>query len=279
MTTQKGYGTILDLHSDRKPAAALALSIIKAIHSNNKNKERVLLNHIEKHLHRTKSNLNPREFIRRHLKKWVSKHDILPKGLQMGGNVKLPKALRNIVHTLDNFTKGNTKFKPHHLADGIEFVSKYVKEGTKGMKTPHGMLANKIAEGVSNISKQASRDLKKSGRGLELSGGALNLQTGSGQTAAGLNIAGRPQVHEHQTVCHKCKNDCKCQKGKGIHLSGRGLKYAGDQGGGKVKRKRKLSAYNLFLKTEIPKIKKANPKLSHREVFKQAVANYKKQKK
>ena len=39
---------------------------------------------------------------------------------------------------------------------------------------------------------------------------------------------------------------------------------------------RKLSAYNLFMKTEIPKVKKANPKLSHQQAFKKAAANYKK---
>ena len=42
---------------------------------------------------------------------------------------------------------------------------------------------------------------------------------------------------------------------------------------------RKLSAYNLFMKTEIPKVKKANPKLSHKEAFKRAAANYTKEKK
>ena len=42
---------------------------------------------------------------------------------------------------------------------------------------------------------------------------------------------------------------------------------------------RKLSAYNLFMKTEIPKVKKANPKLSHKDAFKRAAANYTKEKK
>ena len=39
---------------------------------------------------------------------------------------------------------------------------------------------------------------------------------------------------------------------------------------------RKLSAYNRFMKTEIPKVKKANPKISHKEAFKKAASNYKK---
>ena len=42
---------------------------------------------------------------------------------------------------------------------------------------------------------------------------------------------------------------------------------------------RKLSAYNLFMKTEIPKVKKENPNMNHKDAFKKAAANYKKQKK
>ena len=42
---------------------------------------------------------------------------------------------------------------------------------------------------------------------------------------------------------------------------------------------RKLSAYNLFMRTEIPKVKKANPKLTHKEAFQKAAANYAKEKK
>ena len=37
---------------------------------------------------------------------------------------------------------------------------------------------------------------------------------------------------------------------------------------------RKLSAYNLFMKTEIPKVKKANPKMNHKQAFKKAASNY-----
>ena len=40
---------------------------------------------------------------------------------------------------------------------------------------------------------------------------------------------------------------------------------------------RKLSAYNLFMKTEIPKVKKENLKISHKEIFKKVASNYKKQ--
>ena len=46
-----------------------------------------------------------------------------------------------------------------------------------------------------------------------------------------------------------------------------------------IKMPRKLSAYNIFMKTEIPKVKKENPKISHKEAFKKAASNYKKQKK
>ena len=42
---------------------------------------------------------------------------------------------------------------------------------------------------------------------------------------------------------------------------------------------RKLSAYNLFMKTEISKVKKGNPKLSHKEALKRTAANYTKEKK
>ena len=42
---------------------------------------------------------------------------------------------------------------------------------------------------------------------------------------------------------------------------------------------RKLSAYNLFMRTEIPKVKKANPIMNHNDAFKMAAANFKKQKK
>lgn len=39
--------------------------------------------------------------------------------------------------------------------------------------------------------------------------------------------------------------------------------------------KRPPNAYNTFMKTEIPKVKKADPKLSHKDAFKKAAANWK----
>ena len=39
---------------------------------------------------------------------------------------------------------------------------------------------------------------------------------------------------------------------------------------------RNLSAYNIFMKTEIPKVKKANPNMNHKQAFKNAASNYKK---
>ena len=52
------------------------------------------------------------------------------------------------------------------------------------------------------------------------------------------------------------------------------------QDGGKRKKKaaskkRELSAYNKFMKTEIQKVKKADPSLSHQEAFKKAAGNWK----
>jgi len=41
------------------------------------------------------------------------------------------------------------------------------------------------------------------------------------------------------------------------------------------KTKRKLSAFNLFMKTEISKVKKAHPNLSHMDAFKKAAHNWK----
>lgn len=38
---------------------------------------------------------------------------------------------------------------------------------------------------------------------------------------------------------------------------------------------KKLSAYNQFMKTELGKVKAANPKLDHKEAFKAAAANWK----
>lgn len=45
------------------------------------------------------------------------------------------------------------------------------------------------------------------------------------------------------------------------------------------KEKRAPSAYNIFMKAEIPKVKKSNPKLTHKEAFAKAAGNWQKQKK
>ncbi|KAI9271021.1 hypothetical protein EDC94DRAFT_596863 [Helicostylum pulchrum] len=37
---------------------------------------------------------------------------------------------------------------------------------------------------------------------------------------------------------------------------------------------RKVSAYNTFIKTEIAKVKKANPEMAHKDVFKKAASNW-----
>ena len=47
----------------------------------------------------------------------------------------------------------------------------------------------------------------------------------------------------------------------------------------KEKVKRAPSAYNLFMKSELAKVKKANPKLDHKEAFTMAAGNWSKQKK
>tara|TARA_Y100000389_G_scaffold1567_1_gene1595 strand:- start:1980 stop:2177 length:198 start_codon:yes stop_codon:yes gene_type:complete len=51
------------------------------------------------------------------------------------------------------------------------------------------------------------------------------------------------------------------------------------QDGGKRKKvaskKRGLSDYNKFMKTEIQKVKKENPKLTHQQAFKKAASNWK----
>ena len=41
------------------------------------------------------------------------------------------------------------------------------------------------------------------------------------------------------------------------------------------KAKRAPSAYNLFMKTELAKVKRADPKLDHKEAFKVAASNWK----
>ena len=37
---------------------------------------------------------------------------------------------------------------------------------------------------------------------------------------------------------------------------------------------RKVSAYNTFIKSEIAKVKKENPELPHKDVFKKAASNW-----
>ncbi|ORZ10873.1 hypothetical protein BCR42DRAFT_422235 [Absidia repens] len=37
---------------------------------------------------------------------------------------------------------------------------------------------------------------------------------------------------------------------------------------------KKLSPYNKFMKTELPKVKAAEPSLSHKEAFKKVAANW-----
>lgn len=49
------------------------------------------------------------------------------------------------------------------------------------------------------------------------------------------------------------------------------------QNGGKKKgasKKRGLSDYNKFMKSEIQKVKKENPKLTHQQAFKKAASNW-----
>merc|ERR1711981_402793 len=47
----------------------------------------------------------------------------------------------------------------------------------------------------------------------------------------------------------------------------------------KDKVKRAPSAYNLFMKSELAKVKKANPKMDHKEAFTAAAKSWSKQKK
>ena len=44
---------------------------------------------------------------------------------------------------------------------------------------------------------------------------------------------------------------------------------------GEAKAKRAPSAYNVFMKSEIAKVKKANPTFDHKEAFKTAAGNWK----
>jgi len=47
----------------------------------------------------------------------------------------------------------------------------------------------------------------------------------------------------------------------------------------KEKTKREPSAYNLFMKSELAKVKKADPKMDHKQAFAAAAANWTKSKK
>lgn len=42
----------------------------------------------------------------------------------------------------------------------------------------------------------------------------------------------------------------------------------------KTGEKRAPSAYNVFMKSEISKVKKSNPSLAHKEAFKKAASNW-----
>jgi len=44
------------------------------------------------------------------------------------------------------------------------------------------------------------------------------------------------------------------------------------------KPEKKLSSYNIFMKTEIPKVKENDPSLKHKEAFKLAASNWNKHK-
>merc|ERR1712072_1019170 len=56
-------------------------------------------------------------------------------------------------------------------------------------------------------------------------------------------------------------------------------KTTAKKGEKKDKVKRPPSAYNLFMKSELPKVKKANPKLDHKQAFAKAAGNWKNAKK
>merc|ERR1712072_1132499 len=56
-------------------------------------------------------------------------------------------------------------------------------------------------------------------------------------------------------------------------------KTTAKKGDKKDKVKRAPSAYNLFMKSELAKVKKANPKMDHKEAFTAAAKNWSKQKK
>ncbi|ORY96562.1 hypothetical protein BCR43DRAFT_524632 [Syncephalastrum racemosum] len=41
-----------------------------------------------------------------------------------------------------------------------------------------------------------------------------------------------------------------------------------------TKSPRKMTAYNLYMKTQVPKVKTENPELSHKEAFKLAASSW-----
>jgi hypothetical protein len=57
-----------------------------------------------------------------------------------------------------------------------------------------------------------------------------------------------------------------------------GCKACGMTGGAKKTKKRKLSAYNKFMKTEMTKLKKQYPDKQQKDILKMAAANWKKSK-
>jgi hypothetical protein len=63
-------------------------------------------------------------------------------------------------------------------------------------------------------------------------------------------------------------NNCGC----GCETQNGGKKIAAS------KKSRKLSEYNKFMKTELQKVKKENPKLTHQQAFKKAASNWKRKK-
>ena len=47
----------------------------------------------------------------------------------------------------------------------------------------------------------------------------------------------------------------------------------------KPRKPRQPSSFNIFMRDEVPRLKKANPKLTHQEAFSQAAQNWNKKKK
>jgi len=51
-------------------------------------------------------------------------------------------------------------------------------------------------------------------------------------------------------------------------------KKSASSAAGATATKKKLSPYNTFMKTELAKVKKSHPSLSHKDAFKQAASNW-----